>query len=212
VLIVAHGYALADDRPGDALLPAKGRFLVATEIGGGIFAETVILLLHYDESGAMGFVVNRPTGVQPDEVFDDAVPAYQGALYWGGPVAMASVRALLLTDDPPAGAHKIVGSVHEVTFDNAIEEVTSNPDSVRFYIGYSGWTASQLDHELARGVWHVLPASDEVVFASDPKQLWKRLSPVPEYRASLKARPTVSVDIFPFGNAIEFEHFRTRLP
>jgi putative AlgH/UPF0301 family transcriptional regulator len=42
--------------------PAKGKLLVATEqVGGDIFMKTVVLLLHYDETGAMGLVVNRPT-------------------------------------------------------------------------------------------------------------------------------------------------------
>ena len=48
--------------------PAKGRLLVATElVRGDVFAETVILLLHYDAHGAIGIVVNRPTDVAPKE-------------------------------------------------------------------------------------------------------------------------------------------------
>ena len=40
--------------------PAKGKLLVATEVvRGEAFAKTVVLLLHYDENGAAGIVVNR---------------------------------------------------------------------------------------------------------------------------------------------------------
>ncbi len=172
---------------GADLQPAKGRLLVATElVGGELFAETVILLLHYDETGAMGLVVNRPTDIHPGELLDDAdaISDYDGTLYWGGPVQMHSVSALLRTDSPSEGADEIVDSIHGVPFDDALKEATSDPASVRFYIGYAGWAAGQLDHELARASWHVQPASDEIVFAYDPQLLWRRLLPAPAYRAA----------------------------
>ena len=169
------------------LPPAKGRLLVATEVvGGEVFAQTVILLLHYDETGATGLVVNRPTDVLPEELLADAdaIPGYDGTLYWGGPVQMHSLRALVRTDTPSGGADKIVESVYGVPFDVALQEAAMDPESVRFYIGYAGWAAGQLDHELARGSWHIQPASDEIVFAYDPELLWKRLLPAPAYRAA----------------------------
>ncbi len=174
---------------GADLPPAKGRLLVATElVGGDVFAQTVVLLLHYEEAGAMGLVVNRPTEVRPEELLPDAdaILGYDGTLYWGGPVQMHSLRALLRTDTPFEGADVIVDSVHGVPFDDALKEAASDPASVRFYIGYAGWSAGQLDHELARGSWHVLPASDEIVFAYDPELLWKRLLPAPAYRAAVE--------------------------
>ena len=91
--------------------PAKGTLLVATElVHGDVFAQTVILLLHYDENGAMGIVVNRSTDIEPGELIADvdAISGYSGTLYWGGPVQMNSLRALLRTDTPPKGAEAIV--------------------------------------------------------------------------------------------------------
>jgi len=176
---------------GADLPPAKGRLLVATElVGGDFFAQTVILLLHYDDTGAMGLVVNRPTEIEPGELLEDvdAIAGYHRTVYWGGPVQMDSLRALLHTDTPSEGADTIVDSVHGVLFDDALENASADPASVRFYIGHSGWAAGQLDDELARGSWHVLPASAEIVFGDDPEQLWKRLMPAREYRAALDHR------------------------
>lgn len=181
-------FTLLPTASGDDLALAPGRLLVAAEsVGGEIFAKTVILLLHYDDAGAMGLVVNRPTDVRPQEVLEenDGIVFYDGALYWGGPVQMASLRALLRTDTPPEGAQHIVGSIHAVAVDDAFEVAASNPASVRIFIGYSGWGAGQLDYELARGSWHVLPASDAFVFAPDPKLLWHRLLPTSGFRATL---------------------------
>lgn len=167
--------AASADRP-----PAKGRLLVATEqVQGIVFSQTVILLLHYDATGAMGIVLNRPTDIAPGEVVDDgdAFSDYDGTLYWGGPVQMNSLRALMRTDTPPPLAEAVIDAVHLVPIDDELEKTRANPADLRLFIGYAGWSAGQLDRELARGSWHVLPASDDIVFTDDPHALWQRLVP-----------------------------------
>ena len=170
------------------LRPAQGKFLVATDVvQGELFAETVVLLLHYDEHGAIGFVVNRPTEIRSEELLDeaDAIPGYDGPIYWGGPVQMQSLRALIRTDAPSGRAEKIVETIHSLPFRDALTEAASDPDSVRLYLGHSGWGAGQLDGELARGSWEVRPASSEIVFSSDPGGLWEALRSPPTYRAAV---------------------------
>jgi putative transcriptional regulator len=167
--------------------PAKGEFLVATgQADGTIFEHTVILLLHYDDTGAAGLVVNRPTDVKATELFSDDSPmrAYDGTIYWGGPVQMSSLRALAHTDQPPEGAEKIVDSVYLVPFK---DDMTATP-GLRLFIGYAGWMPGQLDYELARGSWHVVPAAADQVFSDDPAGLWKQLLPRETFRASLHPR------------------------
>ena len=173
--------------------PAKGKLLVATElVRGDLFNETVVLLLHYDETGAMGLVVNRPTEIEPDELLSDvdAITDYSGTLYWGGPVRMNTVSALLRTDTPPQGAKAIVDSVYSVPIDDGLADAPAHEGRLRFFLGYAGWSAGQLDHEMARGSWHVVPASDEAVFADDPRELWQRLTPPREHRVAVQARHT----------------------
>ncbi len=168
--------------------PAQGKFLVATDVvQGELFAKTVVLLLHYDETGAFGLVVNRPTDVEPGELLadEDGLSGYRGTLFWGGPVQMDSLRALLYTDDPPDEADKIIDSVYLVAFDDAVELGPTDPARLRLYIGYAGWAPGQLDHELARGSWNILPATREQVFSDKPRGLWKQLAPVEEQRAAL---------------------------
>ena len=169
--------------------PAKGRLLVATEqLGGDIFVQTVILLLHYDETGALGLVVNRPTEVGMDELVadDDVVFAYTGPIYWGGPVEMNSLSALMKSDSAPKGSESIVDSVYLVPLKDAPESALKDVSRLRLFMGYAGWAPGQLDHEIALGSWHVVPASEDVVFAKDPGQLWKQLLPAPEHRAEVR--------------------------
>ena len=121
--------------------PAKGKLLVATEIlGGDVFTQTVILLLQYDETGATGLVVNRPTEIEVVELpadYDD-LSAYNGTIYWGGPVQMNSLHALQKTDTPHSGANQIVDAVHLVPFNDVLKNAIDDASRLRFFIGYAG--------------------------------------------------------------------------
>jgi putative transcriptional regulator len=48
-------------------------------------------------------------------------------------------------------------------------------DRVRTYLGYAGWAAGQLEHEIARGDWIIVPGQLEFVFHAHPEALWPEL-------------------------------------
>lgn len=165
-----------------------GKFLVATdEVRGPSFSKTVILLLHYDEQGAMGLVVNRPAGASPAEAVPDlkGLAHYRGSLYYGGPVRLHTLRALLRTNSPTEDAVQIIDNVYLTDIDEALLEVASTESALRFYAGYAGWTAGQLEYEIRRGSWHVINATEEHIFTDDPERIWQNLQPPQEYRAAL---------------------------
>ena len=88
---LAAAHVSAEERP------AVGKFLVATEdVDGSSFERTVILLLHYDEAGAQGLVVNRRSDASLADVFPDSdlLANYAGTLFWGGPVRMATIAKM----------------------------------------------------------------------------------------------------------------------
>ena len=184
VLVACVSYAVG------AAEPDKGRLLVATEvIQGDVFSQTVIVLLHYDDTGAAGLVVNRPTEVGITELFRDGDPmtGYEGTIYWGGPVEMGSLRAMLKTDEPPEGAENVIGSIYFVPLDETTKDILDEAGELRLFLGYAGWAPGQLDRELARGSWLVVPGTEERVFAKDTTGLWKKLAPRVEHRAAVDA-------------------------
>lgn len=172
-------------------VPATGKLLVATdEVRGLHFAETVILLLHYDETGTLGLVVNRPIDALPIEALPqlEDLAEYRGTLYWGGPVRLSTMHALLRTDTPPDDAVQIFDAVHLVTPNETLLEAASNAANLRFFMGYAGWAPGQLERELAFDSWHVLPATEELVFAEDPSDIWRKLVPPRQYRAAAEIK------------------------
>ncbi len=167
-------------------VPATGMLLVATdEVRGPYFAQTVVLLLHHDETGALGLVVNRPidaSAIESLRLHEDLAD-YRDSFYWGGPLSQSTVRALLRTDTPPEDAVQIFDAVHVVELDKALLATASNPAKLRLFVGYAGWSSGQLEHELAFDSWHILPATEELVFAEDAGDIWRKLLPLQQFRA-----------------------------
>jgi putative transcriptional regulator len=161
---------------------AVGKFLVASrDLGDPNFAQTVILLVHYSEDqGAVGLVVNRATDVPMSRVFQDLKEAKsrKDPVYVGGPVELTSVLALLKTSSKPDNAMHVFGNVYLISEKDALKAaLASGAESSVFhaYVGYAGWGAGQLEHEVELGAWHIMPADSATVFHPDPDSVWPRL-------------------------------------
>lgn len=182
--VVSHG-SYADEDPG------VGKLLVATdEVQGSTFYETVILLLHYDESGALGIVINRPIEATPKDLLPqlDGIEDYEGPVYWGGPVRLATMRALHRTDAPAEDEIHVFDSVHRLPLSEKLPAAATSEKSLRFFIGYAGWSPGQLEKEILFGSWSIVPATEQSVFSEEPGAVWQSLSPPRHYRASIGQR------------------------
>jgi putative transcriptional regulator len=52
---------------------------------------------------------------------------------------------------------------------------TSPGQRVRFFAGFAGWAPGQLQRELQLDGWFVLPVTDDLLFRTDTRGLWKEL-------------------------------------
>ncbi len=173
--VCAAGLAQADDL-------AIGNFLVASrDLGDPNFAKTVILVVHYKaDEGAVGLVVNRATDVPVSRVFQDLKEAKsrKDPVYVGGPVELNTVMALLKTASKPENSARVFNDVYLITNKDLLRAtLASGAESSVFhtYVGYAGWGAGQLEHEMEQGAWHSMPADAANVFHSDPDSVWQRL-------------------------------------
>jgi putative transcriptional regulator len=178
-LPAVHGVHDAPCAPVAAL--ARGKFLVAArQLSDPNFAETVVLLLAHDGSGAMGVVVNRPTPVELHKVLPEleALRDRSDTAYLGGPMAPEGLIVLVRTREKLAGSEPVFADVVVTGSSAALERVLvarTPPERLRAYVGYAGWAPRQLDAEVARGDWHVLPGEADAVFSTAPRDLWPRL-------------------------------------
>ena len=160
--------------------PQRGMFLLASpRLRDPRFAQTVVLLLEYDETGALGLVVNRPTELSLHDVLETPLPnSAHHVVYSGGPVEHRRLIALLRSAEAVDGADRIVGDIHasgSVDTLRRMLERDGHAADVHTYLGYAGWSAGQLDAELARGDWIVTPADAASIFDAPPAGVWRDL-------------------------------------
>lgn len=160
---------------------AKGKFLVASRhLRDPNFSETVILLIDYDWHGAMGLVINRPTEVKLSTVLPgiEGLQQRRDTVYIGGPVARSQMLLLIRSGSQPEGSRRVFADIYVSSSRTVLQQMIDNANAgerFRVYAGYAGWAPGQLDQEVSRGDWHVLPADAETVFDKAPSEIWPEL-------------------------------------
>jgi putative AlgH/UPF0301 family transcriptional regulator len=175
-----------------------GKLLVASrELADPNFAETVVLLVHYDAKGVVGLILNRRTDLPISQVLAQLKTAkdFSNPVYLGGPVETPTVFALLRSTDKLEGAEHVFGDVYWISSKTALEKsISSRPDPGVFhvYLGYAGWSTDQLRNEVRLGGWFIFPADKQTVFNEKPDFLWRQMIKKTELemaRSATTARP-----------------------
>ncbi|GAA1143542.1 YqgE/AlgH family protein [Ornithinicoccus hortensis] len=156
-----------------------GQLLVATPLTGDFFRRSVVLVLHHDEEGAHGLVLNSPTEAEVAAVLPEWQPhvTAPGMLFQGGPVGMDTAMGLVsvpgdATDDL-LGVSLLFGGLGLVDLDAPPPVVTPEIAGLRIFVGYAGWSPGQLDQELRDGAWYVVACEPRDPFQPDTSGLWR---------------------------------------
>lgn len=149
------------------------------------FSRTVTYLCEHSEQGALGIVINRPLDMELGAIFDqlslegaDPALASQPVLQ-GGPVHQE--RGFVLHEpDLPGGpefdATLAVGDGIRVTTSQDILAAMARgqgPRRALVALGYAGWGAGQLEHELRENAWLSVPASPRIIFETPFAERWR---------------------------------------
>lgn len=142
------------------------------------FADTVVLMLDVGDDGALGVVLNRPTGLAVSEVLSDwgEVVAEPEVLFQGGPVETEGALAVAMrtsTDGEAVGFREVAGPLGLLDLDTPVELVSGSLSGLRIFAGYAGWGSEQLQQEIEEGHWYVVPGRGEDVFRADSRELWR---------------------------------------
>ena len=159
----------------DVFVSLRGRLLVATPaLGDPNFERTVVLMLEHTPEGAVGLVLNRPSGTDLDEAGADwegwdLLAAHPPVVFVGGPVSRTAVICVArLGDGGAEGFQPLIGDIGLASMDGTPRGI----DAVRLFAGYAGWGAGQLEAELDEEAWFTAqPVSDDV-FTSASWELW----------------------------------------
>jgi putative transcriptional regulator len=154
-----------------------GHFLIAMPaMADPYFSKSVTYICEHNEQGAMGVVINRPIDMKLDALLDqisidltDELSAKlmgDNTIHFGGPVQID--RGFVLHQ--PVGHWQSTIAVNgdtALTTSKDVLEATARgegPSKILVTLGYAGWSAGQLEQELAQNAWLTVPAQDMVIF------------------------------------------------
>lgn len=152
-----------------------GCILVANEKLGGVFHQTVVLIIdHHETAGSTGMVINRPFPGNLMKVASDGESnidlslkmAFSNApVAYGGPV-MQDQFSTLHGFGEVMGSKKVCPGVFVGGSSQLMHEVRRNnlhPTEVLFVQGHAAWVPGQLIREIEKGVWYVAAASSDLI-------------------------------------------------
>jgi putative transcriptional regulator len=173
----------------------RGQLLVATpDLEDPNFFRTVVLVLEHNADGALGVVLNRPTGTDVESVLPAWAPLVAGSgsdpgdavVFVGGPVQPEGAIGLARRRTPGgapvehAGFAALYDDLGTVDLERDPGDVVPPLDAARVFAGHAGWGPGQLDGEVAAHGWFVVAREAADLWDTEPELLW---------RAVLKRQP-----------------------
>ncbi|HVS01817.1 MAG TPA: YqgE/AlgH family protein [Thermoanaerobaculia bacterium] len=166
----------------DDSLQAPVLLVAMPQILDGFFHRSVVLLVHHDGEGSLGFIVNRPTAIQVAEILEGMEIGWEGAAdavaHFGGPVQPQLGTVVFTPRDGTAAAlpesqAEICPGLRLTQHVGDLEQLAASPPrDFRLLLGYAGWGAGQLLEEILRNDWITAPVEGQLVFGADAEGVW----------------------------------------
>ena len=151
------------------------------------FAGSVVYLCEHTPKGALGLVINKPIDIKLKSLFEkvelslDRAELAEQPVYFGGPVQ--TERGFVLhpktgTQESPYSSTMVIagGAMEMTTSKDVLEAISqgSGPSKMLITLGYSGWSAGQLEEELGRNGWLNVDADPAIIFDTPVEQRYER--------------------------------------
>ncbi len=181
-LFLSH-HASSGVTPLNRVESLKDHFLIAMpSLDDTFFERAVIFLCEHSQEGAMGIGVTKPMGFDLGEIFSDLnIEVHNPYLaktqvLAGGPI---QPELGLVLHRPNGEWRSSYESDKGITVTSSLDVLDAmadeeNPPDVIVTLGYSGWTAGQLEKELIENSWLVCPAAAEIIFDTLIEERWEK--------------------------------------
>lgn len=151
----------------------QGHLLLASpSLADPTFERTVTLVVEHNEEGAYGVILNCPSQETVKEVWRESVGSpceISLPVYIGGPCE--GFLTVVHTIESFSNIELAAG-IHYTQEPDKIERLVAQElRLVRFFVGFSGWGAGQLEAEMKEESWLTVAATKELVFG-DSETLW----------------------------------------
>jgi len=160
-------------------IPEKGKILISEPfLPDSFFNRTIVYLADHSPEGSVGFILNKKLNIK----VCDAISGFDGweeYLSMGGPVAPDTLHYLHnLGDMIPKSVwvdENIFWGGDIDTVRDLIKNGKISNSQIRFFLGYSGWSAGQLERELKENSWVIAMVKTDIVLNNHVDNTWKRV-------------------------------------
>lgn len=161
--------------PRNSLAPS---FLVAVpQMLDPNFSQSVVYLISHGSEGAFGLIINRPAPISLEEVAEELglKRKLKTPIFFGGPVERNRGFVLHGREDLLASSERVEQGVYLSGSPETLKVLVESGDPFKFFLGYSGWGAGQLEEEIAHGSWLVLPSNPRMILTPKVEHLWDQV-------------------------------------
>ena len=143
------------------------------------FQQTVTYICEHHENGAMGIVINQPMKLSLKELFghlkmETHNSLAEDPLFYGGPVQKDLGFVLHSSDKCWQSTLPIAQGISLTGSKDILEDIALNlgPQKAMVALGYAGWSAGQLEDEIAANSWLTVPGDQQIIFDTAYDQRW----------------------------------------
>ena len=155
----------------------KGRMLISVPfLPDFYFKRATLLVAEFENSGSYGLIINKKTDYKICDISTDFNNCH-AEVFIGGPVQRSNLFYLHKRGDIIRESQEII---HGVFWGGNYEDIKYfinngiiKDDEIRFFLGYSGWSKTQLEREITENSWLVANISPEDVFSNNTEYIWK---------------------------------------
>ncbi|WP_374567874.1 YqgE/AlgH family protein [Ideonella sp.] len=163
------------------------QFLIAMPgMADDTFSGAVVYLCEHSDKGALGLVINKPIDITLANLFEKVDLSLEGndlaeqPVYFGGPVQ--TERGFVLHEPQGGDAQgfsstlQVPGGLEMTTSKDVLEAMShgQGPKRVLVTLGYSGWSAGQLEDEIGRNGWLTVDAEPGIIFDTPVAERYDR--------------------------------------
>jgi putative transcriptional regulator len=145
------------------------------------FAQTVTFIWEHNADGALGIIINRPLQMRLADVFEQlkmpTAPGVSGnqPVLQGGPVQTDRGFVVHQTGGHWEHTRQVSSRLQVTTSPDILDAMArgGGPETALVALGYAGWSAGQLENEIAQNAWLTVPADERILFETPYEQRWR---------------------------------------
>ncbi len=158
-----------------------GHFLIAMPtLNDGYFNQTVTYICEHNENGSFGVVINQETGITLNRIAAEmkltSKEDYNNNqnVFIGGPVDQDRGFILHQPHGNWKSSIKVSNKIALTSSKDILQSLINNqgPENSIVTLGYAGWSAGQLESEMASNTWLSCPADEQIMFNTPTEERW----------------------------------------